>query len=340
MTFNMNEWAEHLKNNNRKLIFPLMTYPGLPLIGKEISDMVTSGEVQFRCIEALAKRYPQMAAIPMCMDLSLEAEAFGSKVVFSAQSVPTIAVRVIHNLADIEKLEIPEPSTDRINAFAKAAKLTVAANFGKPVFTGCIGPYSLAGRLMDITEIMTGILMYPDEIHHLLHKTSQFILRYLEMLKVTGVHGVVLAEPAAGLLAAEECEIFSSAYIRQLVEQVQDEHFMVILHNCGHTETLIDSMVGTGARAFHFGNAVKLSKILPQVPSNRLVFGNIDPAGVIQSGTPEQIEKAVDQLYDLSLQFPNFILSSGCDIPPEAPLENIDALFSSWAKCCDFHLST
>lgn len=329
MQFNMQQWANHLMENNRSMIFPLMTYPGLHLIGKNIFDMVSSGEIQFRCIEALARRYPQMAAIPMSMDLSLEAEAFGARVVFPAHNVPTIAERVLHDVDEIQNLEIPEPATARIEAFSHAARLCVAANFNKPVFTGCIGPYSLAGRLMDITEIMTSILMYPDKIHLLLEKTSRFLLSYLEMLKATGVNGVVMAEPAAGLLGAEECEEFSSAYIRQIVAQVQDEHFMVMLHNCGHTEALIESMVGTGANAFHFGNAVHLSVILPQIPGDRLVFGNIDPAGIIRTGTVKQVEEAVEHLNDLSREFRNFVLSSGCDIPPETPVENIDALFAA-----------
>ena len=323
----MIEWAKVLKTNAHSIAFPLMTYPGLPLIGKNIAEMVTSREVQFRCIEALAKRYPLMPATPMSMDLSLEAEAFGSKVIFADHSVPTISERIIHTYQDIETLTIPEPNTPRLKEFIKAAQLTVDANFGKPVFTGCIGPYSLAGRLMDITEIMTGILMYPEEIHLLLQKTTQFIINYLNELKKTGVNGVVMAEPASGLLAAEECDEFSSKYITRIVDEVQTDHFMVMLHNCGNTETLVDSMVSTGAQAFHFGNAVDMQNILPQIPKDRLAFGNIDPANIIKTGTPDSIKAEIIRLREKTKAFSHFILSSGCDIPPGTPLENIDAFF-------------
>ncbi|MBN1924796.1 MAG: uroporphyrinogen decarboxylase family protein [Prolixibacteraceae bacterium] len=324
---NMQEWKAEILSQAQSVAFPLMTYPGLQLIDKKVIDMVTSGEIQFSCIEALAKRYPQMPAIPMSMDLSLEAEAFGSVVTYSENDIPTISKRIIHDHSEIVNISVPRPDTDRIKEFIKAAQLAVDAGFGKPVFTGCIGPYSLAGRLLDITEIMTSILMYPDEVHLLLQKTTEFIISYLNELIKTGVSGVVMAEPAAGLLADDQCEEFSSAYIRQIVDAVQTENFMVMLHNCGHTETLIESMVNTGAGAFHFGNSIDMTDILPRIPSDRIAFGNIDPAGIIKNGTPETIASEVKKLRDKTKGFSNFILSSGCDIPPGTALENIDALF-------------
>ena len=46
---------------------------------------------------------------------------------------------------------------------------------------------------------------------------------------------VVTAEPAAGLLSDEDCRQYSSVFIKEIVEKVQDDHFTVILHNCGNT---------------------------------------------------------------------------------------------------------
>ncbi len=38
------------------------------------------------------------------------------------------------------------------------------------------------------------------------------------------------------------------------------------------------------------GNAVNMLDILPQAPSDRLEFGNLDPGGVIKNGTLKQLE--------------------------------------------------
>ncbi|MDA3879138.1 MAG: uroporphyrinogen decarboxylase family protein [Prolixibacteraceae bacterium] len=323
----LTKWATELKNQREKIFFPIVTYPGLQITGNSIKEATYSGKIQFECMKALNKRFPDMPALPMSMDLSLEAEAFGAPVKFSDDEVPTIMGKVINSYEEIASLQVPQPNTERINEFIKAAQLAADSDFGKPVFTGCIGPFSLAGRLLDITEIMMGLLMYPDEVNMLVDKSTQFIIDFLKKLKATGADGVIMAEPAAGLLEDNQCEEFSSQYIKKIVDEIQDDSFLIMLHNCGNTETLVKSMAGTGAAALHFGNAVNMKDIIHQVPSDVLVFGNLDPANLIKTGSPESIKEAVKKLREETSGYDNFILSSGCDIPPGTALENIEALF-------------
>ena len=51
----------------------------------------------------------------------------------------------------------------------------------------------------------------------------------------------------------------------------------------------------------------------------------------ILNGTPESIYAATVALVERCKQYPNFVLSSGCDIPPSCSWENIKAFF----KACD-----
>ena len=60
------------------------------------------------------------------------------------------------------------------------------------------------------------------------------------------------------------------------MDSVQDEHFIVILHNCGNTEN--SKSMFQGSIGLHFGNAVDMKKIMPQIPNGIAAFGNIDPA--------------------------------------------------------------
>eukprot|EP00975_Prorocentrum_lima_P059993 12579262-Prorocentrum_lima.AAC.1 len=83
-------------------------------------------------------------------------------------------------------------------------------------------------------------------------------------LKATGVNGVVMAEPAAGLLSDEDCTQYSSVFIKEIVEKVQDDHFTVILHNCGNTGHCTKAMVATGAAAYHFGNKIDMVEALKE----------------------------------------------------------------------------
>ena len=147
----------------------------------------------------------------------------------------------------------------------------------RPVFAGCIGPFSLAGRLYDMSEIMILAYSEPELTHELLGKCTDFILHYCLALKATGANGVLMAEPAAGLLSDDGCLEFSSKYVKRIVDAVQDEHFMVLLHNCGNTGHCTRAMVATGADAYHFGNKCDMAEVLKDIPHDKLAMGNLDP---------------------------------------------------------------
>ena len=126
-------------------------------------------------------------------------------------------------------------------------------------------------------------------------------------------------------------EEFSSPYIKKIVDAVQTDDFAVIYHNCGdNVPKMLESILTTGCAAYHFGNAVDMERdILSAMPADTPVMGNIDPAGVLRMGTPEGVRAETLALLEKCAKYPNFLLSSGCDIPPMTPWENIDAFFET-----------
>ncbi|WP_273306730.1 uroporphyrinogen decarboxylase family protein [Victivallis lenta] len=329
MQLNMKEFVETVLASPRRYVMPIMTSPGMELIGAKPVDVFRDGELQFRCIDALAKATPCDAAVTF-MDLSVEAEAFGSPIRYSEHENPTVTDRIVADRNEIDALAVPEVGAARTAEVLKCAKLC-AANLDRPVFGGMIGPFSLAGRLADMTEIMIMAAVEPEAAHALLDKTASFLAGYAEAIKATGVNGIVIAEPAAGLLSPDMCRDFAADYVRRIVERVQDDNFMVILHNCGRTEQQIPALLSTGAMALHLGNAVSIPEILPQMPEKTLLMGNIDPVGMFKNATPEEIYRKTAELLEATKEYRNFVLSSGCDVPPGVSMENIRAFYRAAA---------
>ncbi len=324
----MKEWINEIIQKKEVVAMPIMTHPGIEMIGKTVRDAVTDGQVHYNAIQALSEKYPTAAAT-VIMDLTVEAEAFGAEIVFPENEVPSVVGRLLNDEEAIDKLEIPALNKGRVPQYLKANMLAAKAITDRPVFAGCIGPYSLAGRLYDMSEIMMLIYINPEAANSLLKKCSDFILRYCMALKATGVNGVVMAEPAAGLLSDEDCTQYSSVFIKEIVEKVQDDHFTVILHNCGNTGHCTRAMVATGAAAYHFGNKINMVEALKEVPADALAMGNLDPVSLFKAATPEVMKKATLDLLEATRSYPNFVLSSGCDTPPHTPAENIDAFFAA-----------
>ena len=69
--------------------------------------------------------------------------------------------------------------------------------------------------------------------------------------------------------------------------------------------------------------------IIPKIPSDTVVMGNVDPAGTLRLGTPEKVRAETLALLERCSKYPNFVLSTGCDVPPMTPWENIDAFFAA-----------
>lgn len=305
-----------------------MTHPGIELCGRTVFDAVTDGQVHADAICALDARFPA-AAVTAIMDLTVEAEAFGAEVSFTKDDIPNVIGRLVSDLESVSALKVPGLDSGRIPEFLRANKIVKSRIQDKPVYGGAIGPFSLAGRLFDLSEFMIALYTEPETAVLLLDKCTEFIISYLMAMKDIGIDGVVLAEPASGLLSNDDCYTYSTVYVRRIIEAVQDDGFVVILHNCGNTGHCTDAMVRSGAKALHFGNRADMVEALKACPSNLVVMGNIDPVEVFKMGTPERVKSETTALLEATSDFDNFILSTGCDVPPHIPFENIAAFYEA-----------
>src|ERR1039458_777469 len=70
--------------------------------------------------------------------------------------------------------------------------------------------------------------------------------------------------------------------------------------------------------------------------SSHVLFGNIDPSGVLANGTVEEVREATRQLISTWKPGGRFILNSGCAIPPTTPPENIRAMIETARECGEY----
>ena len=326
---NMQAWLKEQMAADRRRAMPILSFPSIQLMGITVKDLIADSDVQARGMYEIARRCPTAAAVSM-MDLSVEAECFGAQIRVTDDEVPTVIGSVVETPEDAEALQVPAFGTGRTGLYVEAISKALKLITDRPIFAGVIGPFSLAGRLMDMTQVMINCYEEPEMVHTTLEKATAFLLSYVKAYKAIGAHGVVIAEPAAGLLSPDFCGEFSSPYIRKIVNAVQDEEFIVIYHNCGDAVSrMVPQILETGAAAYHFGNAVSMEDMLRQMPGDVLTMGNVDPVSAIRNGTPEKVRQDTLSIMDASCKYPNFLISSGCDIPPAAPWENIDAFFAA-----------
>lgn len=325
----MKKWVAEQIAADRKKPLPVLSFPAIQLMDITVADLIGSTEKQAEAMRLVAERVDAAASVSF-MDLSVEAEAFGSEIRVSDDEVPTVIGSIIDDETEPDDIFVPEVGAGRTGHYIEAIRAVAPLINDRPVFAGVIGPFSLAGRLMDVNEVMVLCYEEPELVHAVLDKVTGFIADYAEAFKAAGADGVMMAEPLAGLLPPALLGEFSTPYVKRIVDAVQTDEFAVVYHNCGSSVVkAADEVFATGSAAYHFGNAIDMAEIMPLVPEGVIAMGNIDPAGEIRNGTPESVRAATLDLMAKCAQYPNFVPSTGCDVPPMSPWENIEAFFAA-----------
>ena len=328
-SFNMKTWVSDVISSREKKAIPILSFPCTQLLDVTVRELVCDSELQAKGMKLVAERCDSGAVLSM-MDLSVEAEAFGANVHITDDEVPTVVGTMLQDQEDADNLQIPAVGTGRTGLYIKAIEQVCHMVTDRPIIAGVIGPFSLAGRLMGMTEIMFNCYEEPDMVAITLDKATQFITEYIKGFKATGANGVCIAEPAAGLLSPNLIEEFAVVYLKRIIDTVQDDNFMVLLHNCGNSVAkALPQWYQCGAMAYHYGNALDMKQLIEHSPSDVLIMGNVDPVGQFRNGTPESIRANTLSIMGACCDHQNFVISSGCDIPPTSSWDNIDAFFAA-----------
>ncbi len=321
----MEEKVKALLNNKNKTV-PILSFPSTQLLGITVRELISSAEMQVKGMQAIAEKCNVGASLNI-MDLSVEAEAFGAKIRFYDDDIPAVEKGIIDDIADAESITVPDIGAGRTSICIDGIKRAKEKITDIPVFCGVIGPYSLAGRLFDMTELMMECFDSPDEVKILLSKATEFIIKYIKVFKEVGADGVIMAEPAAGLLSPSLAEEFSMPFVQKIFDEINSEDFIICYHNCGNAANdMLDMISELNADIIHLGNAINLKKALEKLPKDKIVMGNVNPV-LFRTGTPDDIRKDVQRVFDECSMYDNFMISTGCDVPAASKWENINAYF-------------
>jgi uroporphyrinogen decarboxylase len=261
------------------------------------------------------------------------------------REIPTVVGRLVTNEAEIAALPDPVPGDARTRVPLETAWRLVAEADGPIPVLGCmLGPFSLAGRLYGVSETLEATAVEPETIEGLIRQVTAFLCQYALAFRETGAWGVIVAEPTPAGLSR-----FSAPYVRRIIEAAETPEFSVILHNCDAKIIHLESILESGAGIYHFGAPMdvvaaleRVSQAGPMAAGGRaggasgvggvggtggevIIGGNLDPTAVFRNGTPQAVGEA-------TRSYKNFILSSGCNIPPGTPLASLNAFYRAVAE--------
>ncbi len=268
----------------------------------------------------------ECAVVPF--DLGVEAEALGATMNYyddvEGLLYPTMQKKPVK---DADDLQIPSDleHAGRIPVVTQAIK-ALRQDLGDEVAIGTyvIGPFTLAGQVKELDDLLEESLLEPEKTNQLLEKLSDAIIKVFHIYKDAGADYFTLREMGA------TSDVLSPKSFKSLIKPHQERIISAmprpaILHICGDTNAIIEDMADCGADAISVDQKNRLKDTREKLGPDVIILGNFDPVKVLHQGKPEDVGPAMKA----SLNEGADAVWPGCDIWPEVPRENMEALMSA-----------
>jgi uroporphyrinogen decarboxylase len=317
---------------------PLDRVPCVPLIlnhsarvlGVKVSEHATDGEVMGRAHVAAYRRYGH-DLITIFSDTVILAEAMGSELHFPDDDVPRLKTPVVAEPSGAARVRVSGMrDAGRLPVYLKAIRRCVA-EVGDEVFVSCClpAPFSNAAGLRGTATLARDLYKNPSLAHDLLEKSLAALNEMSEAVVEAGAIPVLVDPVASGsVLSRKAFDEFALPYLIRALERIRALGAVPILHICGRTSGLLESMAQTGAAALSI-DQTQIREARERIGSRVCLMGNVRPAETLLGGTPEAVRREAAQCIADGRGNPGgFILATGCEVPIETPPENIDALIA------------
>jgi [methyl-Co(III) methanol-specific corrinoid protein]:coenzyme M methyltransferase len=266
-------------------------------------------------------------------DLCVEAEALGCEINVYAHVedilYPTIKTKLVNNEEEMD-ITIPSGLADkgRIPLMKEAIRL-VKEDIGKEAAVGTyvLGPFTLAGQIMELNTLLKLSFKKPDKVGALLDILADAIIVVAREYEKAGADYITVREMGAtsDVLSPRVFKNLILPYLKKIFAGLKSNN---VLHICGKTNDIAVFMLESGAGAISVDQKNDIVETRKKIDEDALLFGNYDPYNVLVSGTPEQVREAVTQCMNNGVN----AVWPGCDIWPTVPPENFHAMMDEVKK--------
>lgn len=271
----------------------------------------------------------ECAVVPF--DLGVEAEVLGAKLNFYDEVegilYPTVKEK---SVKDADDVRVPEDleHAGRIPVVTGAIK-ALRKELGGEVAIGTyvLGPFTLAGQIKELDTLFEESFLKPERTDKLLEKLSGFIVRVFRIYRDAGADYFTLRE-MGGTSDVMSPRSFKSLIKPHLVRILAEMPRPSILHICGDTNAIVADMAECGADAVSVDQKNCMAETRQKLGAKAIILGNFDPIKVLHKGTVKDVGPAVIE----PLTGGASAVWPGCDLWPEVPRENMEALMAALKK--------
>lgn len=295
------------------------------LKGYTAEDILKDGQKLYECLMEVARLYGP-DGMPIMFDLQLEAEILGCDLMWAKDNPPSVASHPLEG--DDNKIipcscRIPTPESGRIPVMLEAMR-KLKASVGEDIaLYGLIcGPFTLASHLRG-SEIFLDMLMDEDYVRNLVGFCAEVSMRMVDYYLDAGMDIIAVVDPLVSQIAPESFEAILSDSFKAVFDYIRAKGAFSSFFVCGNATPQLEVMCKTNPDSVAVDENVDIvyGKSVTD-KYNITLSGNIPLTTVMLMGTPQDNMKYVVDMLDSLPNLQNMIVSPGCDMPYDVPVEN------------------
>ena len=193
---------------------------------------------------------------------------------------------------------------------------------------GFFGPFTMAAQMLGVEQFMIELIDGEEEdVRRIVDFAAEIVIAYLEDLIENGLDLITIPEPVASgdLIKPDLYEQFVLPADLKVRERLADKCPDVLVHICGRTDRLVAAVAAAGFSVFSV-DSIDMVKAQNDAGGRCALFGNLSPALVLAAKSSDEVYEISKALCEQMKPFGRFILAPGCDLAPNIPLENIQAM--------------
>jgi uroporphyrinogen decarboxylase len=324
----------------KELLFAALRHEELPAVpwvpfagihagalkGYSAREVLTDGSKLLESLLAVNRQYDPDGQ-PVVFDLQIEAEILGCNLLWAEKAPPSVAD---HPLAanTVIPSRLPEKSDGRLPLVLDAMRAMKKEVGGHTALYGLVtGPFTLASHLRG-TEIFMDMFDRPDYLRELMAFCRQAAQRVAEFYLEAGMDVIAVVDPLVSQISPKHFNAFLSQDFTDLFGFIRQAGRFSAFFVCGDATKNIEVMCQTAPDCVAVDeniNLVSAKAITDRY--NITIEGNIPLTTRMLLGTQQDNMQYVLELIDaLSPQggaLTNLIVSPGCDMPFDIPVENV-----------------
>ena len=190
-----------------------------------------------------------------------------------------------------------------------------------PIVAGIIGPFTIAGSLLDSVPILKATFKTPDKLPPFLEVAEKAGTTLAKALVEAGADIISCEDMTASpeLIAPKTYREFELEYQRRQFEAIP---VPTILHICGNVDPIVEWMGQTGADILSLEPKASARLARQKCGSDIVLMGGVDTATTLFMKDPETVKEGCEETIEDGIQ----ILAPGCAVAPGTPMENLLAM--------------